>query len=312
MAAANGYADRIEFIQDMSTQVKPPEQADIVVSDMRGVLPVYEQHLSSIIDVRRRLLAPGGVMIPQRDTLWIAAVEAPDLYKKHTVPWDGNPYGFDMRIALPVTTNTWIKARVTSEQLLVEPKCWATLDYPTLETTDVSGEVTWTAARAGTGHGFIVWFDTDLSEGVSFSNAPDTPELIYGSAYFPWSEPVALAIGDTVCVALRANLVSEDYVWRWDIYVLDQGHPERVKAKFKQSTFFNMPVSPARLRKRAADHVPTLNEDGELDRLILELMASGTSVGEIACRVSERFPTHFCRWEDALTRVGELSEKYSR
>jgi predicted nicotinamide N-methyase len=107
MAAANGYADRIEFIQDMSTQVKPPEQADIVVSDMRGVLPVYEQHLSSIIDVRRRLLAPGGVMIPQRDTLWIAAVEAPDLYKKHTVPWDGNPYGFDMRIALPVTTNTW-------------------------------------------------------------------------------------------------------------------------------------------------------------------------------------------------------------
>jgi hypothetical protein len=94
--------------------------------------------------------------------------------------------------------------------------------------------------------------------------------------------------------------------------VLDQGHPERVKAKFKQSTFFNMPVSPARLRKRAADHVPTLNEDGELDRLILELMASGTSVGEIACRVSERFPTHFCRWEDALTRVGELSEKYSR
>jgi hypothetical protein len=33
---------------------------------------------------------------------------------------------------------------------------------------------------------------------------------------------------------------------------------------------------------------------------------------EIACHVSARFSAHFATWLDALTRVGGLSQKYSR
>ena len=36
VAAANGYADRIEFIQAISTQVTLPERADVIVSDLGG------------------------------------------------------------------------------------------------------------------------------------------------------------------------------------------------------------------------------------------------------------------------------------
>src|SRR5580765_8329348 len=39
IAAANGCADRIEFIQAMSTQVTLPERADVIISDIGGVLP---------------------------------------------------------------------------------------------------------------------------------------------------------------------------------------------------------------------------------------------------------------------------------
>src|SRR5258708_7001369 len=56
IAAANGYADRIEFIQDMSTNVTLPEQADLVVTEMHGIVPMFEQNLPSIIDARQRLL----------------------------------------------------------------------------------------------------------------------------------------------------------------------------------------------------------------------------------------------------------------
>ena len=38
IAAANGCADRIEFIQAMSTQVTLPERADIVISDIGDML----------------------------------------------------------------------------------------------------------------------------------------------------------------------------------------------------------------------------------------------------------------------------------
>src|SRR5215213_7026843 len=54
-AKVNGFADRIEFFQQMSTAITLPEQADVIVSDLRGVLPWYRQHIPSIVDARTRL-----------------------------------------------------------------------------------------------------------------------------------------------------------------------------------------------------------------------------------------------------------------
>ena len=312
-AAANGYADRIEFVQALSTRVTLTERADVIISDLRGVLPLYQGSLTSLIDARRRLLAAGGTLIAQGDTLWAAVVEAPDLYGSLTATWDDAKYGFNLEAARRLATNTWRKGRVTPEQLLAGPQPLATLDYRTIETPDLSAEASWTAARAGTAHGLIVWFDTILAEGVGFSNAPGGPELIYGSAFFPWSRTVTLAVGDSVSVALRADLIGkDDYVWRWDTRVLDQDHPGQLKASFRQSSFYGAPLSLASLRKRAASYVPKLDADGEIDAFILARVDGKTCVGDIARQVCQRFPTRFTRWQDALTRVGELSQKYDQ
>lgn len=56
------------------------------------------------------------------------------------------------------------------------------------------------AIRAGTAHGICVWFDTTLVEGVQFSNPPSAPALVYGHAFFPGPEPVALEDGDTIAI----------------------------------------------------------------------------------------------------------------
>ena len=202
-AARNGCADRIEFIQDLSTRVTLPERADLVISDLRGVLPPFQQHLASLIDARRRLLRPGATMIPCRDTLWAAVVEDAELYARRVTPWGGNTYGLDLEASLRLLTNTWTRERVTAAQLLTAPQCWAELDYTTVEDRDVSGTVAWTVTRPGTGHGLSIWFDGTLAEGITISNAPGQPEMIYGRAFFPWSRPVSLAAGDTVSVTLR-------------------------------------------------------------------------------------------------------------
>jgi len=312
IAKSNGYADRIEFIQKLSTQVVLPELADVIISDIRGIVPLFQQHIPSIVDARKRLLAPGGIMIPQRDTLWAAVVEVPHLYNRIVSAWDDSEYGFDMKAARQIVTNIWSKGWVAPAQLLTTPQSWATLDYTTIESPDISAEINWDVARSGTAHGLSVWFDATLAEGISFSNAPGMPELIYSIAFFPWTEAVLLRVGDKVSVTLQANLVGEDYVWRWNTCVLEGDNPEKVKAKFQQSTFFGMPLSPAQLRKTAANYVPTLNEDGEIDRLILELMSSGMPLGDIANRVKEKFPSCFRNSPDALTRVGDISKKYSK
>ncbi len=109
IAAANGYADQIEFIQDLSTRVTLPEQADVIISDLHGVLPLYLQHLPSIMDARTRHLAPGGVMIPRRETLWAAPVESQTAYHAITGLSEARPYGFNMEPAKRLATNLWQK-----------------------------------------------------------------------------------------------------------------------------------------------------------------------------------------------------------
>src|ERR1700750_1179367 len=53
-ARDQGVADRIEFIQSFSTKVTLPEPADVIVSDLHGILPWFQQHIPSIIDARSR------------------------------------------------------------------------------------------------------------------------------------------------------------------------------------------------------------------------------------------------------------------
>src|SRR5689334_22429068 len=62
IATANGLSDRIEFHQACSTAVTLPEQADVIVADIGGALPWFQRAIPSIVDARRRFLAPNGIL----------------------------------------------------------------------------------------------------------------------------------------------------------------------------------------------------------------------------------------------------------
>jgi len=246
-AAANGFADRIEFFEKLSTEITLPEPATIIVSDLRGVLPWFEQNISSIIDARKRLLAPRGVLIPGRDILWAAVVEAPEQYAELVSPWQ-NQFELDLSAGTRFITNNWRKTHIKPEQFLAEPVCWNTIDYHEVESRDVRAEISWRAARDGTAHGFTLWFDSELGDdtsGIGFSNHPSAPRMIYGQGFFPFSQPVEISEGDRIKLRLAADFVQDNYVWRWDTDFIDR---ERVKASFKQSTFYGVPLSTAQLR----------------------------------------------------------------
>ncbi|HEY2962152.1 MAG TPA: class I SAM-dependent methyltransferase [Pyrinomonadaceae bacterium] len=245
-AVANGFAERIEFFQNLSTEITLPEPATVIVSDLRGVLPWFQQHLPSIIDARRRLLAPDGVLIPRRDALWAAVVEAADRYEEIVAPW--RKFDLDLSAGVSRITNTWRKTRIKPEELLTEPVRWTTLDYYQVESPDVSAEISWRTTRAGAAHGIAVWFDTDLTDGVGFSNRPGLTELIYGNGFFPFSRPVEVYEGETINLRLRADLVRNDYVWSWATDFTDQ------KIGFEQSTFLGVALSPEQLRQKYAQH----------------------------------------------------------
>lgn len=312
VAAANGCADKIDFFEQLSHQVTLPARADVVLSDLNGVLPLFQRHIPAIVDARRRFLVPGGTMIPRRDTVWAAVVEAPKPYSEIVDSWDKNPLSQDLAAARTLAINDGLKVHVSPRQLLTGHGRWATLDYAVIENHDVRGDLQWTIERAGTGHGIVVWFDADLAEGVGFSNAPGTPETVYGSYFFPWTQPVPLEVGQSVSVSLDAKLVENDYVWRWTTRIEPFGGSAALPIHFVQSQLDGAVLSPKQLHKMAADHIPRLSDEGLLRRRAFELMDGNSTLEEIARKLAAEFPQRFSSWQQALSYAGLISQEFSR
>jgi protein arginine N-methyltransferase 1 len=309
IAAANGCADRIEFIHDLSTKINLPEQVNVIISDLRGVLPLFGAHIPSLTDARKRFLAPDGILMPQQDRLWVTLVEAAEVYQEQYRIWTDNPYDIDMHAALDFSINTWWKKSLSAEQLLLPPAMWGIVDYSVTENPNVAGTVQWIVERAGIAHGLQLWFDTTLIEGIGFSNAPDQPEAIYGRAFFPLRESVSLEPGDTVQVTLRADFVQEDYTWGWETKVCDS--KANVKAHFKQSTFMSAPLSLDKLHKTSENYVPQLKSAGAINLFILRQMDGQTSLGDIAHNLMAEFPDNFPTYQVALSQVADIAKEYS-
>ena len=309
-AAANGFANRIHFIQGRSTEIDLPERVDGIVAEIHGVLPLFQQSIASIVDERERFLRPGGWVVPARETMSVAVVSSAAAHARVSGCWNTS-YGFDLSAARRRAANQMLRWRFEALEIVAPAQRWATLDYRDVATPNISGHLSWTLEHAATGHGIAAWFDTETAAGIGFSNSPASDEHIFQQMFFPWPEAVPLAPGDTVRVELRADLVGQNYVWSWKTKVAGSASG-RVRASYRQSTWLAEPLGPEQLRKRAETFVPDLNGDALVDRHILNLMEQKMPLGAIATAVQVAFPDAFRDWNAALGRVGLVSDRYSR
>jgi precorrin-6B methylase 2 len=309
IARANGFEDRIEFVARHSTAVTLPEAADVIVSDLHGVLPLYTTHIPSIVDARSRLLRNEGVLIPRMETIRAAVVEAEALYRRRIGCWAEHGLGFDLKAARDLVANTLTRSYFHDSQLLTDSQTVATLDYRTIEDPNLTATLSFEVRREGTAHGVCVWFDSELIDGVGFTNAPGQPETLFGQGFFALADPVDVTPGDTVDVLVAASLVGGDYIWRWDTTVR---RGDEIQASYRQSTALAAPLTKRLLETNSESYVPKLNDEGEAVRFGLGLMEGQLSTGEIAARLAERLPNGIPPGSDSLHYVVELVRKYAR
>lgn len=308
-ALANGYGDRITCIAKLSTEVKLPEKVDLIVSDMRGSLPLLDFHLPTIKDARERFLKPDGRLIPAKDVMRCAPVDFAAAYERLESPWMRNELDLNLNAARKYVVKEWWRYRIESEHLLSEPQDWATLDYQTVSQPNVDGTMEWTIRRAGTLHGLCMWFDTTLCEGVGYSTGPGCKDTVYGHSFIPLDQPVDVVEGDRLEAHIRADMVQGGYVKRWNCTVTSADG--MLRARFSQNDVGSAPIQREQLDKRRDDFVPSLGEKGEIARFVLEKMAQSETLKKIAEEVVEQFPKRFANWRKALETVTELSIRYA-
>ncbi|MEM9597356.1 MAG: 50S ribosomal protein L11 methyltransferase [Acidobacteriota bacterium] len=303
LARANGFGDRVVVVQGLSTRFEPEEPADVVIADLRGVLPLFGRHLEAMADARDRLLTPGGRLIPRRDRLWAVPVAAPDLYAQHLEGFEGGALGLDLEPARRRAAQLFSRVTLDDAAAAAQPAQWGDIDYRTVDGPDVRGEGVWTFGGPSTLHGLAVWFDADLDGEEGFSNAPGAPALIYGQAFFPFLEPLPVTRGTTLRADLSARLVGDDYLWRWTV---DLERPEGDRRRLDQSTFHGAPLAAQGLARRSAGHVPPDDGAVEVARFLLSKLDGSTDQGALASALRGAFPGRFPSDSAALTRVAEL------
>ena len=309
LAAANGFTDRIEFAQSDSRKTELPERVNVIVSDVRGVLPLFGHAIPSLEDARQRLLATGGIMIPQRDTLKAAVIEAREYYSLLMYPWRKSVPRLDLSpLVLPILNQSY-GSSFKKNQLLTETQDFGLLDYTQGAATSVTAELDFRAAREGTAHGVCLWFETKLFENIGYSSGPAHADSVHGQLFLPWLEPVTLKVGQGIHIELHADLVDRDYIWRWETRI-PAGRKHQA-LRFQQSTFQGANLSLQSLRRQAVDYAPLLSEAGKADLWMVQKMDGSTSLQEIARSASERFPHLFSSWREALVRAVELFKEFS-
>ena len=180
LAAANGFTDRIEFFQSDSRKTELPERVNVIVSDIRGVLPLYGHAIPSLEDARERLLATGGILIPQRDILKAAVIEAEEYYSRLMTPWRESVPELDLSPAMLPILNEFYRGSFKKDQLLTEAQDWGLLDYTMGVGKRVTAELHFHAVRDGVAHGVCLWFEAALFENIGYSSGPAPADSVHG------------------------------------------------------------------------------------------------------------------------------------
>jgi protein arginine N-methyltransferase 1 len=76
IVAINGFSDKITLLQGkMEEVVLPFPKVDIIISEWMGYFLLYESMLDTVLYARDKYLAPGGLIFPDKATIYMAGIE---------------------------------------------------------------------------------------------------------------------------------------------------------------------------------------------------------------------------------------------
>ena len=238
----NGLSERVTCVEGLSTECLLPEQVDVIVTETIGVAGFDEGILGYVIDARRRMGRPSGggpVVIPRRLALWAAPVSDPDLHDRLVTRWARDLVGLNLRAVASRAANNIYMHRFEPDRLAAGGRELMSVDLGTVEHPFVEGTASFSFARPATIHGFAVWFEADLADGVTLSNAPDAAPAAASNfgqhwwhGFLPLTEELQVAAGEELELAVQIN---DGGLWRW------RGGPNG-QSRFDQCTAFGAPL----------------------------------------------------------------------
>merc|ERR1719273_2749642 len=126
IVADNNLSDVVTIIRGKVEEIElPVPKVDIIISEWMGYCLFYESMLDTVLYARDKWLVEGGLMFPDKATLYITGIEDRQ-YKDDKINWWDDVYGFDMSsirkvaVSEPLVDSVDHKCLVTNNCLIKE------------------------------------------------------------------------------------------------------------------------------------------------------------------------------------------------
>uniref|UniRef100_A0A667YPZ9 type I protein arginine methyltransferase n=1 Tax=Myripristis murdjan TaxID=586833 RepID=A0A667YPZ9_9TELE len=206
------HQDQITVLWSKVEEVElPVEKVDIIISEWMGYCLFYESMLNTVIFARDKWLKPGGLMFPDRATLYVVAIEDRQ-YKDFKIHWWENVYGFDMTCIRNVAMKEPLVDIVDPKQVVTNSCLVKEVDIYTVKTEDLS----FTSAfclqiqRNDYIHALVTYFNIEFTKchkKTGFSTAPDAPYTHWKQTVFYLEDYLTVRRGEEIVgsIAMKPN-----------------------------------------------------------------------------------------------------------
>lgn len=222
LAEANEIKN-IEFLSLHSSAFKLEQRVDVILHEQMGDYLFDEGMVANVVDLRERVLKPGGLIVPSAFEFYCEPVK---IHDGRLVPfiWELNVHGYDY------SSLEWDRPQepgyyhlVSSdlnlvEHFLGEPEPVLTFDLHTVTEANLPREIVFsrTVINAGRLDGFAVYFRTRVGRDLSLDSDPTNPgRAPHWGFRILRSEREQFEVGDRIEVRLTVGQWTDLDSWRW-------------------------------------------------------------------------------------------------
>lgn len=221
--AEKNHIENIEFVQANSREFTPPEAVDVILHEQMGDELFNENMLENVLDLRDRILRPGGRILPGNFRLFVEPVSFHDAMRVRRF-WNIElPDDIDLHHA----ERSHIAARFDTrrtDQIWARPGSVATtmgppqpileFDLHTLQSVDslqLDHVVARTSEVDAIIDGYCVWFEATFDEQTTLSTSPLAPVTSWGNRLFRLDREVAA--GESLRAHVHLGQLVEPNSW---------------------------------------------------------------------------------------------------
>jgi protein arginine N-methyltransferase 1 len=212
IASRNGFAESITFVEGSSPDVEIPERADVLITETIGNVGFDEGISTWVADAKERFLKPDAAIVPQHVETVASLVSVPRDYA--TIErWSQPLLTLDFAPLRRIVLNNVLWTDLSPAAICTPPAVVFGTDFSSAPDA-LSGSVHVQAHKDAVVHGIGLWFRSNLTAGISITNAPPNAVPSWEQGFLPLDEAIEVHAGECVTFAVASSGTGAGWTWQ--------------------------------------------------------------------------------------------------